>query len=53
MTKNIIITTLLAIIAFLLLGDDSGTMSLMQFGIPVFIMVFGVMVSMMAHNSNE
>lgn len=53
MIKNIVITALLAAIAFLLLGDGTGVVSLQQFGMPVFIMVLGVMVSMMAKGSTS
>lgn len=46
--KNIVITALLAWVAYLLLDDGTGVMSLNQLGIPVFTMVMGLLVTYMA-----
>lgn len=51
--KNMVITVLLAWVAYLLLADGTGVVSLQQFGIPVFIMVFGVFITMMAKGSKD
>lgn len=46
--KNVVITALLAWVAYLLLDDGTGVMSLNQLGIPVFTMVMGLLVTYMA-----
>lgn len=51
--KNIIITVLAAWLSFFLLGGGHGMATLVQLGIPVFIIVLGTVAAYTCYDSNK
>lgn len=51
--KNIVITGLVAWLSFFLLGGGHGVATLVQLGVPVFIMVLGTVVAYACYDSNK